>query len=124
MKIKRLLCLAAILLVVVAAAIAIPLLCRKKKDTTLFNQKADLLRESVMEDWVGVEVGVNPAGNAGYAVFLSVCNGEERASVYTGVGKNLVTAWDKAVTRTDKALKKSGLDPKWLKADVSPKRIR
>ncbi len=112
---------AILLLAVVAMAVvaaAMILFGQSDKDTTLFRQKADLLRQSVLTDWVELEVGVNPAGSAGQVVFLSVCDGNQRASVYSGTGENLAIAWDTAVAHADKALKKSGLQPKWVKADV------
>jgi len=100
---------------IIAAAV---LLNQGGKDTTLFQKKAGLLREAVLADWVELELGVDPAGGAGNAVFLSVCDGTKRASVYTGTGETLRDAWDDAVERTDKALQKSGLEPEWVKADV------
>lgn len=106
----------AVLLLAIVAAVV--LFRQDRNDTILFRQKADLLRQSATADWVELEVGVSPAGNAGHAVFLSVCDGNERASVYMGTGDTLSTAWDAAVARTDKALQKSGLEPRWVKADV------
>ena len=102
-----------------AAVIALAVLSgRGWKDTAAFQEKAALLRESVLEDRVMPETGAGPAGEAGHVVFLSVCDGTARASVYTGAGKTLEAAWDSAVSRTEKALRRSGLEPRWLKADV------
>ena len=80
-------------------------------DTTLFLEKAGLLRQSAVADWVELELGVNPAGSAGHAVFLSVCDGTRRASVYTGTGKSLSEAWDAAVEHTEAALRKAASNP-------------
>lgn len=120
MKIKQFIrCMSIILLIGVAiSAIMLFLFCRKEEDISLFQQKIALLRQSVLTDDVELEIGVNPAGSTGCAVFISVCDGSERASVYTGTGNNLTEAWDAAVMRTEKALKRNGLDPRWVKADV------
>lgn len=115
MKRRKILAAAAALAAVIALAV---LLGRGWKDTTAFQEKAALLRESALADWVVLETGVDPAGEAGHAVFLSVCDGTARASVYTGTGETLEAAWDSAVSRTEKALRRSGVEPRWLKADV------
>lgn len=102
-----------------AAVVLALLLSRGWKDTAAFQEKAALLRESALADWVVEEAGTDPAGEAaGHAVFLSVCDGASRAKVYTGTGETLEAAWDSAVARAEKALRRSGLEPRWLKADV------
>ncbi len=88
------------------------------RDTSLFQEKAALLREEALADWVREELGRAPAGEAGHAVFLSVCDGTKRADVYTGTGETLDAAWEKAVETADKALRKSGMEPRWVKADL------
>ena len=102
------------------ALLALALLtgCQADHDTALFQEKAALLRDYALADWVRLELGTSPAGQAGNAVFFSICDGTERASVYTGTGATVDDAWDSAVSQTDRALKKSGLDPKWVKVDV------
>lgn len=112
MKGKKALLLAALLAAALLAG------CQTSHDTTDFQEKATLLRNYALADWVRLELGVNPAGQTGNAVFLSVCDGTRRASVYTGTGATVDDAWDSAVSRADQALKKSGLNPKWVKADV------
>ena len=102
------------------ALLALALLtgCQADHDTALFQEKAALLRDYALADWVRLELGTSPAGQVGNAVFFSICDGTERASVYTGTGATVDDAWDSAVSQTDRALKKSGLDPKWVKVDV------
>lgn len=95
-----------------------PLSGCRGEDTQSFRSKAELLHTAVLADWVQEELGDAPAGEAGYAVFLSVCGGEQRASVYSGTGAALEAAWDSAVQAADSALKKSALFPLWLKADL------
>lgn len=87
-------------------------------DTAIFQQKAELLRKAVLTGEVREELTENPAGEAGYAVFLSVCGGTERAAVYSGTGETLDSAWDAAVLAADTALKQDGPLPLWLKADL------
>lgn len=101
-----------------ALALTAGLLSGCGADTQAFRSKAELLRPVVLADGMQEELGEAPAGEAGYAVFLSVCNGTRRASVYSGTGATLEAAWNAAVQTADKALKKSGLSPLWLKADL------
>ena len=104
---------------VVTAVLAVVLLSGPEEyDITVFLQKAELLRPYATAGWVELETGIRPAGSAGHAVFISVCDGTDRASVYTGTGENLSAAWDAAVERTGEALRESGLEPVWVKADV------
>ena len=123
MKKKQIVCWAAAAAAAIAVLLAAAFLFNRESgageaDTALFLEKAGLLRPYVLADWVELEVGVNPAGSAGHAVFLSVCDGTQRASVYTGTGKTLAEAWDAAVEHAEKALRQSGLAPLWVKADV------
>lgn len=113
---------AALLLILAAVIVPTVLLlsgCRKEEfDTDEYRQKIDLLRDEVLTDWNRVEFGVNPAGSAGYAVFISVCDTAQRASVYTGTGEDPDAAWKDADQKTEAALRQSGLQPVWVKADV------
>lgn len=79
-------------------------------------KKIDLLAEEAQADWVDMELGIDPAGPAGYAVFFSVCDGDSRADVYHGTGETLSAAWDAAAKKTSRAVK--GPAPRWVKADV------
>ena len=101
-----------------AALAAVILLSPGKYDTAAFREKIELLRPYALAGWVELEAGVRPAGDTGHAVFISVCDTTERASVYTGTGETLSAAWDDAVESAEKALRKSGLAPVWVKADV------
>ena len=104
---------------VLVAVLLIPRLTLQTYDTSAFLEKAELIRPLATAGWVELETGLRPAGaTAGHAVFISVCDGTQRASVYTGTGKNLTAAWDDAVETAEAALRKSGLTPLWVKADV------
>jgi len=85
---------------------------------TAFQSKAEILRAEVLSDQVQEWLVENPAGEAGYALFLSVCDSEKRASVYNGTGETPDAAWDAAVQEAETALKKGGPAPFWLKADL------
>ena len=109
---------AAVLAVVLLAAILLFLPTIGGADLTQFQAKVEQLRQEALADWVREELGDAPAGGAGQAVFLSVSNGTERASVYTGTGQTLDDAWANAAEQAEKALRKSGATPRWVKADL------
>ena len=83
----------------------------------VFQEKAAALREEALADWVRLELGTSPAGEAGNVVFFSVCGGGERARVFTGTGGTVDAAWDAACKKAEAAVRK-GLQPLWVKADV------
>lgn len=117
MKVKKAFGLAAVLLLSIAAAAGLSG-CQTAQNSIAFQEKAALLQNYALADWVRLELGASPAGQAGNAVFFSVCDGTKRADVYTGTGATVDDAWADAVEQTSKALKKSGLHPKWMKVDV------
>lgn len=119
MKKKKPILLAVLLLFVVAAVSVLAfLLYRGRNDTSLFQEKAKLLQEYALADWVYEELGDAPAGIVGNAVFLSISDGTARAAVYTGTGATLDEAWVSAVNKATSALQKKFVFPKWVKADV------
>ncbi|NBJ91066.1 hypothetical protein D5281_00295 [bacterium 1xD42-62] len=120
MKIKKLiLWLASLVLMIAVAIFALSFLLHwGKNDTTLFQEKIELLQEYVLADWVYEELGDMPAETVGNVIFLSVSDGTSRASVYTGTGVTLDEAWLSAVDKSISALQKKELYPKWVKADV------
>ena len=87
-------------------------------ENAAFQQKIKLLQQYALADRMEMETGDAPAGSAGHVVFISVCDGTERASVYTGTGGNLSDAWNDAVKRAKKGLRDRNLKPVWVKADV------
>lgn len=119
MKKKKPILLAVLLLFVVAAVSVLAFLFyRGRNDTSLFQEKAKLLQEYALADWVYEELGDAPAGTVGNAVFLSISDGTSRAAVYTGTGVTLDEAWISAVNKATSALQKKFVFPKWVKADV------
>lgn len=83
-----------------------------------FQESAAALRAAAVTDQVRQELGEDPAGEAGWAVFFSVCGGAERASVYSAAGDSLESAWDAAASAAETALARRGPDPVWVKADI------
>ena len=91
---------------------------RKPADVGEYERKAELLRLQILTDDVRETVGRAPAGTAGHVVFLSVCDGAQRASVCTGTGDTLDAAWDAADKEAIRMLRAGGPEPLWVKADV------
>lgn len=107
----------AVLLVIVTAA-AVWFFFPKTEYLGDFDRKAGLLRQEALTDSIYMELGVNPAGTAKYAVFFSVSDGIERARVCHGHGDTADAAWEDAVRETEKMMRQSGIFPKWVKADL------
>lgn len=107
----------AALLLVILAATAGFFLFRKEYSADFLN-KAELLRRQALTDSTYAELGVNPAGAAKYAVFFSVSDRTQRAQVCSGTGDTLDAAWENAADRTEAMLRKTGLRPEWVKADL------
>lgn len=86
-------------------------------NTEVYQGKIALLKSNVLAEEESLPA--SPAGGqAGYAVFLSICNTAERASVFCGTGVTLETAWDNADKKVLKFLGQSNYEPVWVKADV------
>ena len=84
-----------------------------------YGKKLELLRERALTEETKARAGQSPAGGpAGQAVFLSLCNTRERASVFTGTGPDLETAWDNADKKAREFLRGSNYNPEWVKADI------
>ena len=117
---KRILQIGGLLLATVAVmAAAVTLSGSGEKNTEVFRHKAELLRGSVLQSELLEEFPEAPAGEAGYAVFFSVCNGTERAKVYHSTGGTAEQAWENAERAAERALAKSDLIPYWVKADLA-----
>ena len=92
--------------------------CGESHDTTVYREKADLLKNEILNETTEWELGINPAGDAGFVVFFSVGDPQTRAEVFGGSGSTLEAAWQAADEAAEKALKNSGREVSWLKADV------
>ncbi|MBR2667734.1 MAG: glycosyl hydrolase family 88 [Oscillospiraceae bacterium] len=106
------------IVVVVVVVLLWALVLRTPGNVREYQEKAALLKEQALAADVVETLGDSPAGSAGYAVFLSVCDGSSRANVYSGTGSTPENAWKSANHAAEAALKKSHLQPRWVKADV------
>ena len=89
------------------------------KGIELYKEKISLLRTSALTEETIDALDGSPAGEqAGQAVFISICDKENRASVFTGVGSDLETAWNDADNKVLKFLEGNIYDPEWVKADA------
>ncbi len=120
-KRRKILPWAASLLAVAALAAGVSaaaILPGRKRSLSVFEEKAALLRAEALAEGTRLELGVDPAGTAGYVVFLSVCDNTQRADVYHQRGSTVEEAWDGAVKEAGKQIMRSGLEPVWVKADL------
>ncbi len=90
---------------------------RTAPNVAICREKLALLEAEVFRD--GTDLGKSPAGGqAGYAVFLSLSNTEERASVLCATGASLRSAWDAVGEKAEAFLDGGNYDPVWVKADI------
>lgn len=89
------------------------------ENVAVYKEKLALLADSVLTEDIEQAIGKNAAGDrAGQAVFLSVCDGTQRARVFTGTGRDLQSAWDAADAKATEYVLANDIEPIWLKADV------
>lgn len=119
---KRGLVIACVLIVAIVAAVIIGYMITqnaKENNLQLFERKSELLMEQVLsgkrDDELsgGIEEGL-PNG----VVFISVCNGDERAKVFTGTGSDRQTAWNDAYAQAKAFVEESSYNCLWMKADL------
>lgn len=119
MKRKRLLWFLPVLAFIIA--LILWFLPRTNENQKTFLNKAELLKSEVVTDETIRELGDTPVESIGNVVFFSVCDGNRRAKVYSGKGKNLSDAWKNAVKNTSKGIKDDSVEPLWVRADVVSK---
>ena len=117
-KRKAYLALGAVAAILVIGIIAAFVLLKGNHEVRAYQEKSEILKAETLTQIVKWELGDAPAGAVGHAVFLSVCDGEQRASVFSGTGADLDDAWENANKRAESAIKKDKLAPDWVKADV------
>lgn len=84
-----------------------------------FREKAELLKPQVLSEEVLSKLPKDPAGDrARYAIFISVCDGNARADVFTGTGETAQKAWENANSKAEDWLREKGTLPRWVKADI------
>lgn len=92
---------------------------RTPSNVAAYKTKLALLEAAALTEETQSTLGQDPAGEqAKYAVFLSVCDATDRASVFCGAGEDLRSAWDAADEKVTEFLSDSEYDPVWVKADL------
>ena len=104
--------------ILIILAVGVCFFLFRKEYSADFARKAGLLWQEALTEETRMELGISPAGAAGYAVFFSVSDGIERAEVCHGIGATLDAAWEDAVGEGEKMMRKSRIFPKWVKADL------
>ena len=87
-------------------------------DSAVLDEKLDALRPLALDPDFIWQLGEHPAGDAGYAVLLSVCDGETRAHVFSAGGMDAETAFDAAAAKAREAVVRENLDARWVRADM------
>lgn len=105
---------------IVAAVVVLYLVSAGKKDAALssFEGKADALREQVLSYDGSDGSGGIEQGLPDNVVFLSVCSGKERATVFAGTGVDRKAAWLSAYEQAKQLVESDGYNVKWMKADL------
>ncbi|MBE6672641.1 MAG: hypothetical protein E7599_03860, partial [Ruminococcaceae bacterium] len=111
-------CIVAIVSLLVGIGLLFPFLLHKEPQSTAsFDARLALLKDSVLTEQMKKALGNCPVPEAGHAVFLSVCDKQQRARVYTGIGSTPEKAWDAAANAAREGIR-DGLSPIWIKADI------
>lgn len=85
-------------------------------------KKLDFLRECYVQDGGFGKLAADSADamNGGkYAAFISVCDINTRASVLRGAGDSPEEAWESACRAAREYVRKNGLNPAWVKSDIT-----
>lgn len=91
----------------------------KEAGIKLYQEKISLLKaEALTAETYSALSGSPAGGQAGQAVFISICSKEQRASVFTGTGADLDSAWESADAKVQEYLKSNVYDPQWVKVDA------
>jgi len=109
---------ALVAVLVIIAAVVIFFLVDNHETATimdLYAEKSDLLREQVVADEI---TGEMVSGSPARVVFISLCDGTERAKVFTGTGSTSEAAFDAADEQARTYVKTYQYNPLWLKADI------
>lgn len=112
---------AAVIAAIIIAVIVLFIIDNNNKNSIIdsFADRAQLLKSEAVSEAVSDELGEAPAGEAaGYAAFISLSDGTERANVFSGTGSSLEIAWDAAYEKAFEYVSESFYDAVWIKADV------
>lgn len=113
---------ACVLVILIVAVVAVGYISSQNKRTDnieLFGRKSALLKEQVLSDARASELsGEIEDGLPDSVVFISICNGEERAKVFTGTGADKETAWNDAYSQAKAFVEENSYNCLWVKADL------
>ena len=113
---------ACVLVILIVAVVAVGYISSQNKRTDnieLFDRKSALLKEQVLSDARASELsGEIEDGLPDSVVFISICNGEERAKVFTGTGADKETAWNDAYSHAKAFVEENSYNCLWVKADL------
>lgn len=110
-----------VIFLIVAAVVVSYLVTQNSKLSSieLFEKKAGLLMEQVVSGTRDGELsGEIEDGLPKGVVFISICNGDERAKVFTGTGDTKQAAWDDAYSKAHNFVEENSYNCLWVKADL------
>ena len=110
-----------VIFLIVAAVVVSYLVTQNSKLSSieLFEKKAELLMEQVVSGARDNELsGEIEDGLPKGVVFISICNGDERARVFTGTGNTKQAAWDNAYDKAHCFVEENSYNCLWVKADL------
>lgn len=110
-----------VIFLIVAAVVVSYLVTQNSKLSSieLFEKKAGLLMEQVVSGARDSELsGEIEDGLPKGVVFISICNGDERAKVFTGTGDTKQAAWDDAYSKAHSFVEGKSYNCLWVKADL------
>ena len=118
---RSLIIICSVIFLIVAAVVVSYLVTQNSKlsNTELFEKKAELLMEQVVSGTRDNELsGEIEDGLPKGVVFISICNGDERARVFTGTGDTKQAAWDDAYGKSHTFVEENSYNCLWVKADL------
>lgn len=118
---RSLIIICSVIVLIVAAVVVSYLVTQNSKLSSieLFEKKAELLMEQVVSGTRDNELsGEIEDGLPKGVVFISICNGDERARVFTGTGDTKQAAWDDAYSKAHNFVEENSYNCLWVKADL------
>ena len=107
-------------IVIIVAFVSVSLLLSQKNKADLSNEfehKAQLLKSELeSSDSAAYEISIE--GAPSHVVFISVCDGDSRAKVFTGKGSDVEKAFNDAENQAHEYINENNYSPLWVKADV------
>lgn len=92
------------------------------ENVSLFQSKTALLKEEVFSDQrleeAFADLSLNNGGEMNYVVFFSISDIDSRAGVIKATGQTLEEAWDNGVKEAITYLRRSLVEPLWVKVDL------